>query len=51
MYIDPGTSFSDMKRELAWTLRDMPGELDGMTDANAIVRFEVFQRLFLERNC
>lgn len=50
LHIYPITTFADLKKELAWTLRDLPKELNGMDENNAVLRFELARRLFLERN-
>ena len=50
MHISPISTFEDLKKELAWTLRDLPTELTGMHTGKAALRFELARRLFLERN-
>ena len=35
---------------MEWVLKDLPGEFEGMSEKEAIFRFELLRRLFLERN-
>ena len=44
------TNFAELTKELEWTTRDLPKELEGMNESKAVLRFELARRLFLERN-
>lgn len=50
LHIVSVTNFEELHKELAWTLRDLPRELEGMSESKAVLRFELARRLFLERN-
>ncbi len=39
-----------LKKELEWVLKDLPREFEGMNEKEAVFRFELLRRLFLERN-
>lgn len=50
LHISSVFTFADLTKELAWTMRDLPRELEGMSEGKAVFRFELIRRLFLERN-
>jgi len=49
LHIEIGT-FATVQKQLEWMLKDLPSELEGMSEKDAVFRFELFRRLFLERN-
>lgn len=42
--------FHTLEKEIEWVLKDLPGEFEDMKEKEAIFRFELLRRLFLERN-
>ena len=50
LHLPPVTTFADLQKEFAWTLQDLPKELEGMSESKSVLRFELIRRLFLERN-
>lgn len=50
LHISSVHTFADLTKELSWTMRDLPRELEGMSETKAVLRFELVRRLFLERN-
>lgn len=50
LHIPTVTNFKELRKELTWTMRDLPQELEGMSESKAVLRFELVRRLFLERN-
>jgi hypothetical protein len=49
-YIEGIKTVQDLETELAWTLKSLPQELEGMTDQDAVLRFELAKRVFIDRN-
>jgi hypothetical protein len=43
-------SKAEIERTFAWTLKELPNELNHMDEAKGLLRFELVRRIFLERN-